>query len=101
MPVYEYQCETCSLRFEKQQRFSDEPLSECPQCGGLLRKVIQPVGVIFKGSGFYVTDNRGKSSTTPPARKESDNAGSSEGKTESVKTEVASTTASPGETKSA
>ncbi|MEZ4769776.1 MAG: FmdB family zinc ribbon protein [Caldilineales bacterium] len=102
MPVYEYQCEICSNRFEKRQRFSDEPLTECPVCGGLLHKVIQPVGVIFKGSGFYVTDNRGKSSTTPPARKEGDSAGSgesatsSEGKAESTKTETAAPAAVSG-----
>jgi putative FmdB family regulatory protein len=70
MPVYEYECENCHFRFEKWQRFSDEPLIVCPNCAGLLRKVIGPVGVIFKGSGFYVTDNRGKSSTAPPTRKD-------------------------------
>ena len=100
MPVYEYQCETCSIRFEKRQRFSDAPLTECPECGGLLHKVIQPVGVIFKGSGFYVTDNRGKSSTTPPARKDSDSTGNHESKTETAKTETAAAPAAAGETKS-
>lgn len=106
MPVYEYQCQSCTIRFEKRQRFSDEPVTECPECGGLVYKVIQPVGVIFKGSGFYVTDNRGKSSTTPPARKDgdstssSDSAGSSESKTETAKTETAATPVSAGETKS-
>ena len=106
MPVYEYQCESCTIRFEKRQRFSDEPVTECPECGGMVHKVIQPVGVIFKGSGFYVTDNRGKSSTTPPARKDgdstssSDSAASSESKTETAKTETAVTPASTGETKS-
>ena len=107
MPVYEYQCEACSNRFEKRQRFSDEPLTECPVCGGPVHKVIQPVGVIFKGSGFYVTDNRGKSSTAPPTRKDGDSAGSGETgasgekKTESAKTEtVTPATASGGETKS-
>ncbi len=107
MPVYEYQCESCTIRFEKRQRFSDEPVTECPECGGLVHKVIQPVGVIFKGSGFYVTDNRGKSSTTPPAaRKEgdsssgNDSAASSESKTETAKTETAVTPAGAGEAKS-
>ena len=113
MPVYEYLCETCSNRFEKRQRFSDEPLTECPVCGGLVHRVIQPVGVIFKGSGFYVTDNRGKSSTTPPARKDGDSAGSSdstssnentsdsESKTEPAKAATTKTAPSSGETKSA
>ena len=78
MPVYEYQCETCRLRFEKLQRFSDSPLTECPNCGGPVHRVMQPVGVIFKGSGFYVTDNRGKSSTMPPPKREGE--GKTEGK---------------------
>ena len=72
MPVYEYQCETCQLRFEKLQRFSDSPLTVCPNCGGPVHRVMQPVGVIFKGSGFYVTDNRSKSSTMPPTKREGD-----------------------------
>ena len=72
MPIYEYQCEQCRLRFEKMQRFSDDPLAQCPECGGPVHRVIQPVGVIFKGSGFYVTDNRGKSSTMPPTKRDSE-----------------------------
>ena len=72
MPVYEYECERCQLRFERLQKFGDSPLTECPDCGGLVHRVIQPVGVIFKGSGFYVTDNRGKSSTMPPTKREGD-----------------------------
>ena len=85
MPVYEYQCETCQLRFEKLQRFSDSSLTECPNCGGPVHRVMQPVGVIFKGSGFYVTDNRGKSSTMPPTKREgegksAEGEGKSEGK---------------------
>lgn len=70
MPVYEYECDSCSLRFEKMQRFSDDPVRICPNCGESVHRVIQPVGVIFKGSGFYVTDNRGKSSTMPPSKRE-------------------------------
>jgi putative FmdB family regulatory protein len=70
MPVYEYECDNCSLRFERIQRFSDDPVRSCPDCGGAVHRVIQPVGVIFKGSGFYVTDNRGKSSTMPPTKRE-------------------------------
>lgn len=72
MPVYEYQCDHCQLRFEKFQRFSDGPVTVCPDCGGSVHRVIQPVGVIFKGSGFYVTDNRGKSSTMPPSKRDGD-----------------------------
>ena len=58
MPVYEYQCTECKERFERQQRFSEEPVRDCPICGAAVRRVYQPVGIIFKGSGFYVTDNR-------------------------------------------
>lgn len=69
MPVYTYRCEECGVQFEVSQRFSDEPLTRCPECGeSSLRKVYTPVGIVFKGSGFYATDNRspsgmGRSST--------------------------------------
>jgi putative FmdB family regulatory protein len=63
MPLYEYECEACGLRFERIQHFSDTPLQTCPDCEGSVHRVIHPVGIIFKGSGFYVTDSRGKSST--------------------------------------
>jgi putative FmdB family regulatory protein len=72
MPVYEYECDVCSLRFEKTQRFNEDPVRLCPDCGGPVHRVIQPVGVIFKGSGFYVTDNRGKSSTMPSSKRDGD-----------------------------
>ncbi len=68
MPLYEYQCQECGLRFERRQSFSADPISICPECEGNVRRLIQPVGIIFKGSGFYVTDNRGKSSTRIPAK---------------------------------
>lgn len=77
MPIYEYLCDDCGLRFDKMQSFKDAPLEECPNCGGPVHRVIQPVGVIFKGSGFYVTDNRSKSSTMPPSKREGDKAGDS------------------------
>ena len=58
MPLYEYQCQTCGVRFERLQRKSDPVLEQCPECVGPVRRLIQPPGIIFKGSGFYVTDNR-------------------------------------------
>lgn len=58
MPTYEYACTACDERLEVVQRFTDDPLTECPRCGGRLRKVFSPVGVVFKGSGFYRTDSR-------------------------------------------
>jgi len=78
MPTYTYQCDSCGHGFEAVQRFADEPLSECPQCGASIRRVIQPVGVVFKGSGWYITDSRPKSSgeggDSAPAAKTKDKA---------------------------
>lgn len=56
MPLYEYQCEACSHRFERIQKFSDPPADACPQCGGAVRKLISSPAIQFKGSGFYITD---------------------------------------------
>lgn len=58
MPTYKYRCKECDHEFEARQRMSDKPLSECPVCGGDVRRVVGSVGIVFKGSGFYVTDNR-------------------------------------------
>ena len=62
MPTYSYLCDSCGHDFETVQRFADDPLTECPECGSQIRRVIQPVGVVFKGSGWYITDSRPKSS---------------------------------------
>lgn len=94
MPVYEYLCEQCDLRFDKVQSFSAAPLTECPKCGGRVHRVMQPVGVIFKGSGFYVTDNRSKSSTMPPTKRDGD-------KTSGAPAQPASQPAPSSESKSA
>lgn len=66
MPLYEYKCRECGVRFEYRQHISEDPLKLCPECGGEVYRLIQPVGVIFKGAGFYVTDHRSKSSTAAP-----------------------------------
>jgi len=58
MPIYEYICNDCGYDFERLQSFSDAPLESCPECTGRVRRVISPAGVIFKGSGWYVTDSR-------------------------------------------
>ncbi len=83
MPLYEYACDTCDHMFEVRQRFSDEPVSTCPECGAPVRRVLHPASVIFKGSGFYLTDNR-KEKPAP----ESGSASKSEApaKTETAKT---------------
>ena len=64
MPTYQYACTSCGERLEAVQKFSDDPLTECPACGGTLRKVFSPVGVVFKGSGFYKTDSRSSRSSS-------------------------------------
>ncbi|MBN1955243.1 MAG: zinc ribbon domain-containing protein [Anaerolineae bacterium] len=78
MPLYEYECEECGVRFEKRQSFSEAPIRTCPECGGRVHRLIQPVGVVFRGSGFYVTDNRATSSTATAGKKASSTAKESE-----------------------
>ena len=63
MPIYEYACTSCGERTEAKQSFADPPLEDCAQCGGKLRKLFSPVGIVFKGSGFYSTDAKSKSSS--------------------------------------
>jgi putative FmdB family regulatory protein len=58
LPTYEYACTACGHRLEAVQKFTDEPLTECPECAGALRKVYGAVGIVLKGSGFYKTDSR-------------------------------------------
>ncbi len=68
MPIYTYRCENCGTQFERRQSFTDEPLTVCPECNqNQLRKVITPAGIVFKGSGWYVTDHKSKSSAVQPA----------------------------------
>ena len=64
MPIYTYRCENCGVQFEATQKFTDQPLTRCPECNKkTLRKVYTPVGIVFKGSGFYATDHRSPSGT--------------------------------------
>jgi len=70
MPTYEYACTSCGEHTEVVQSFADEPLTECPLCGGPLRKVFGSIGIVLKGSGFYKTDSR--SSSGPKAAKTGD-----------------------------
>ena len=58
MPIYEYECDICRCRFERRQKFDEEPVAMCPECQGKARRVIHSVPIIFKGSGFYTTDSR-------------------------------------------
>ncbi|MDA8365985.1 MAG: FmdB family transcriptional regulator [Actinomycetota bacterium] len=75
MPTYEYNCATCDRNFDVVQSFSDEPLDTCPTCGSPVRKVFGNVGIVFKGSGFYKTDNRTSGSSQGSARSATDAAG--------------------------
>jgi len=65
MPLYTYQCDNCGVQFEKSQKFSDKPIKRCPECNkSTARRLIQPPGIIFKGSGWYKTDSRSSASTS-------------------------------------
>ena len=67
MPVYTYRCENCGVQFDQTQKFTDDALTKCPECGkNALHKVYTPVGIVFKGSGFYTTDYK-KKETQPCA----------------------------------
>ncbi|MBM3151891.1 MAG: zinc ribbon domain-containing protein [Chloroflexi bacterium] len=62
MPIYTYRCDSCGIQFERQQGFHDQPLTRCPECNKKsLKKVYAPVGILFKGSGFYATDHKSPS----------------------------------------
>lgn len=75
MPTYEYACESCEHRFDIFQRFADDALTACERCGGPLRKVFHPAGIVFKGSGFYKTDSRsGSKKGAAPSEKKKDGA---------------------------
>lgn len=76
MPIYEYECSICQCRFDKKQSFEDEPVAVCPQCSGKSKRILVPAPVIFKGSGFYVTDYpnsraKGSSSSSPSKSQDS------------------------------
>lgn len=109
MPMYEYKCDNCGHVFEILQSMRDEPLTQCPNCSfNSLHKVFYPAGIIFKGSGWYITDSRkassGSPSSTGDTKKDTPSETKTEGKTESkteTKTEVKSEskTESKSETK--
>jgi putative FmdB family regulatory protein len=78
MPTYEYACKSCGEHLEIVQSFKDEALTECPNCGGALRKVFGNIGIAFKGSGFYKTDSRSSSSAGKTASSSTSSASTSE-----------------------
>jgi putative FmdB family regulatory protein len=95
MPTYGYRCGQCGHEFEIWQRMSDDPLLECPKCGGRLSKMLYPVGVQFKGSGFYTTDYKNGNSGAPKPSSTSEGSTSGEGKSDSKKTATEAKSASP------
>lgn len=115
MPTYEYRCTECDDTLEVVQRFSDDPLTVCPSCAGRLRKVFSPVGVVFKGSGFYKTDSRSsgkrdgqrvetkngdgpaKTDVEGAAASASDGAKTGDGKADAAKSDAAKSDGAKGE----
>ena len=95
MPLYEYECESCGHRFEVIQKFSDAPLTECPKCGGAVRKLLSSPAIQFKGSGWYITDYAKKNSTGAGAT------GKGESSTSSDKSSTSSSDSGSSKTESA
>lgn len=77
MPTYQYACTECDHAFEQVQKFSEDALTDCPQCTGRLRKIYNAVGVVFKGSGFYRNDSRSENKSAQPAKDSSSASGDS------------------------
>ena len=96
MPTYQYVCTECGGQLEAVQKFTDDPLTVHEVCGGRLRKVFSPVGIVFKGSGFYRTDSRNGSSAPAQASSSSSAAGSSPDSPSSSSPSSSSTSASSG-----
>ena len=97
MPTYAYRCTGCSHEFEIFQKFSESPLTECPECGQEIRRIFQPVGIVFKGSGWYINDSRkNNDSSDKPAKAKTTESGDAAkpAATAAEKTPAATTTAS-------
>ncbi|GIH28515.1 hypothetical protein Aph01nite_68250 [Acrocarpospora phusangensis] len=104
MPTYQYACTSCGEQLEVVQKFTDDALTECPACQGQLRKVFNAVGIVFKGSGFYRTDNRSSSSSTAastPAKSETGSAKTESKPAASTSSSTSSTASSSSSTSAA
>jgi putative FmdB family regulatory protein len=111
MPIYEYECESCGTHFDKLQSMNDAPIRQCPECSGTVHKVFHPAGIIFKGSGWYITDSRKSTSSAVTGESKSTESGAkADAKTETkpetksevkaeTKTETKSEVASKAEAK--
>ena len=101
MPTYSYACTECDNKFDIVQSFSDDSLTECPQCAGRLRKLFNSVGIVFKGSGFYRTDSRpGSSSDTSTPSSDSSSSSSSASSDSSSSSSKSDSASSASSTKS-
>ncbi|MGI8309952.1 FmdB family zinc ribbon protein [Saccharopolyspora hattusasensis] len=97
MPTYQYACTECDHQFETVQSFSEDSLTECPKCTGRLRKLFNAVGIVFKGSGFYRTDNRSansSASSTSSGSSSSNSSSSSSSNSSSSSSESSSSSSS-------
>lgn len=94
MPTYAYRCTECEHAFEIQQAFTDDSLTQCPECTGALRKLFSGVGVVFKGSGFYRTDSRSGANASVPASSSTGSSSGSSTSTDSSSPSSASTASS-------
>ena len=97
MPTYVYACDSCGAQFEQFQSFKDEPLRVCPSCDGAVRRVFQPVGIVFKGSGWYITDSRKSSSATVGSEDSGDKGDKGDKSEKSDKTEAKSSQSTTSE----
>jgi putative FmdB family regulatory protein len=99
VPTYSYACTQCDNRFDIVQSFSDNSLTECPQCAGKLRKLFNSVGIVFKGSGFYRNDSR-STSTSSEASSSSDSSSKKESTSSSSSSDSSSSSSSSSATSS-
>ena len=100
VPTYQYQCTDCGEALEVVQAFTDDSLTECPNCGGRLRKLFNAVGIVFKGSGFYRTDSRSGSSSTVGSSSGSSSSSSSSSDSSSSTSSTPASTPSSGSSSS-
>ncbi|MER5831529.1 FmdB family zinc ribbon protein [Streptomyces sp. NPDC002130] len=100
MPTYQYQCTECGEGLEAVQKFTDDALTECPNCKGRLKKVFSAVGIVFKGSGFYRNDSRGSSSSSSPAKSSSTSSSGSSSSDSGSSSSASSSSSSTGSSSS-
>lgn len=104
MPTYQYSCTACGEPLEVVQKFSDDALTECPACGGRLRKIFSPAAIVFRGSGFYRTDSRkgsgGSSTATETTTKKDDSKSETQSETKKESTSSSSSESSSSESSS-